>query len=354
MILVTGGAGFIGSNFILDWCKFSDEQVINLDKLTYAGNLMNLTSLKGSNQHEFIKADIRDNKLILEILHKYQPRAVINFAAESHVDRSIHGPRDFINTNIIGTYELLEAVNSYWINLQDSKKTEFKFLHISTDEVYGSLSQDDLSFTEKNQYKPNSPYSASKAASDHLVRAFNKTYQLPTVTTNCSNNYGPFQFPEKLIPLTINNIINNIKIPLYGNGLQIRDWLYVSDHCDALRLILSDGVIGNIYNIGGLNEKTNVDVISTICNKMDEELASHGDTSSINLITHVKDRAGHDKRYSIDISKVSDNLDWRPKETIESGIDKTIQWYLDNKKWVDSVLTGDYREWMKKNYSEIL
>lgn len=354
MILLTGGAGFIGSNFILDWCKFSDEQVINIDKLTYAGNLMNLSSLKGSKQLRFFNADIGDKELIAEILHKYKPRAVINFAAESHVDRSIHAPRDFINTNIIGTYELLEAVNSYWANLQDSMKTEFKFLHISTDEVYGSLLSEDPSFTEQNQYKPNSPYSASKAASDHLVRAFHKTYQLPTITSNCSNNYGPFQFPEKLIPLTINNIINVQKIPVYGNGLQVRDWLYVNDHCDALRLILSDGKIGEVYNIGGLNEKTNIEVISMLCNKMDKQIGAHKNVSSLSLITHVEDRAGHDTRYSIDISKISEVLDWKPKETFESGIDKTVKWYIDNQDWVDSVVTGDYIEWMKKNYSKIL
>ena len=353
MILVTGGAGFIGSNFILDWCRSSDEQVINIDKLTYAGNLMNLSSLKDSTQHEFFNVDIGNSNQLSKILKKYKPRAVINFAAESHVDRSIHGPRDFIYTNIIGTYELLEVVNSYWANLQDSQKADFKFMHISTDEVYGSLLPEDSSFTEKNQYKPNSPYSASKASSDHLVRAFNKTYQLPTITTNCSNNYGPFQFPEKLIPLTINNIIHNKKIPVYGDGMQVRDWLYVNDHCDALRLILSDGSIGDIYNIGGLNEKTNIDVISMICNRMDD-IKFKKDIPSINLIQHVKDRAGHDTRYSIDISKVSKTLDWKPKETFESGIDKTIKWYLDNQNWVDSVSTGEYVKWMKKNYSELL
>jgi len=353
MILVTGGAGFIGSNFILDWCNLSDEQIINIDKLTYAGNLMNLSSITQSDQYKFYKVDISNNELILEILKKHKPRAVINFAAESHVDRSIHGPRDFVNTNIMGTFELLEAVHSYWTNLHDSKKGEFKFMHISTDEVYGSLLKQDPSFTETNQYKPNSPYSATKAASDHLVRAFHKTYQLPVIISNCSNNYGPYQFPEKLIPLTINNILKDKKIPVYGSGLQIRDWLYVNDHCDALRVILKEGKIGETYNIGGLNEKANIDVISMICSKMDKQISANKESSSKNLITYVQDRAGHDKRYSVDISKISKSLNWQPKESFESGIDKTIKWYLDNQYWVDSVMTGDYIEWMKKNYSKI-
>ncbi|MDC0891141.1 dTDP-glucose 4,6-dehydratase [Gammaproteobacteria bacterium] len=351
MILVTGGAGFIGSNFIQHWISVSDEEVLNLDKLTYAGNLLNLNNLENRKQYKFIQGDILDSELIQSILQEYEPRAIINFAAESHVDRSIHGPKDFILTNILGTYELLEASKHYWQSLEDERKNKFRFLHISTDEVYGSLSKVDPSFTENNQHKPNSPYSASKASSDHLVRAYFKTYGLPVLTTNCSNNYGPFQFPEKLIPLVINNIFQKKDIPVYGNGLQIRDWLYVVDHCKAIKCVLDKGELGEIYNVGGMNEKKNIEVVSEICMLMDKKNYYSSSSSANELITYVEDRPGHDTRYAIDNSKISNKLKWTPKENFESGIEKTIKWYFDNKDWVHSVMTGEYRAWIAKQYS---
>ncbi len=351
MILVTGGAGFIGSNYINHFCSVSDEEVINLDKLTYAGNPLNLEHLFDSKQYKFIQGDIADKDLVLNILSKYKPRAIINFAAESHVDRSIKGPRDFILTNILGTYELLEASKHHWQNLEDNLKNEFRFLHISTDEVYGSLKSSDPGFSETNQYKPNSPYSASKASSDHLVRAYNKTYGFPVITTNCSNNYGPFQFPEKLIPLVINNILQNKEIPVYGNGLQIRDWLYVIDHCKAINCVLEKGKIGEIYNIGGKNEKKNIEVILEICSWVDINYNHSNQFFTEKLITYVKDRPGHDSRYAIDNSKIAKELNWNPKETFESGIEKTIKWYVDNQDWVLAVMNGEYKEWIKNQYS---
>lgn len=350
MILITGGAGFIGSNFIQHWVSCSDEEVLNIDKLTYAGNLLNLRSLDRSSQYQFIQGDIKNGELIYSILEKFKPRAIINFAAESHVDRSIRGPKEFILTNVLGTYELLEASKNYWQNLQDAQKEKFRFLHISTDEVYGSLSPVESSFKETNKYKPNSPYSASKASSDHLVRAYFKTYGVPVLTTNCSNNYGPFQFPEKLIPLVINNIFQNKEIPVYGNGLQVRDWLYVVDHCKALNCVLESGRIGEIYNIGGMNEKQNIDVVIDICTLMDKKNKIFSKPSSKELITYVDDRPGHDSRYAIDNSKITNELKWSPEETFESGIERTIEWYSKNKDWVLSVTSGEYREWIKNQY----
>lgn len=350
MILITGGAGFIGSNFIQHWVSCSDEEVLNIDKLTYAGNLLNLRSLDRSSQYQFIQGDIKNGELIYSILEKFKPRAIINFAAESHVDRSILGPKEFILTNVLGTYELLEASKNYWQNLQDAQKEKFRFLHISTDEVYGSLSPVESSFKETNKYKPNSPYSASKASSDHIVRAYFKTYGVPVLTTNCSNNYGPFQFPEKLIPLVINNIFQNKEIPVYGNGLQVRDWLYVVDHCKALNCVLESGRIGEIYNIGGMNEKQNIDVVLDICTLMDKKNKIFSKSSTKELITYVDDRPGHDSRYAIDNSKITNELKWSPEETFESGIERTIEWYSKNKDWVLSVTSGEYREWIKKQY----
>lgn len=350
MILITGGAGFIGSNFIEHWVSCSDEEVLNIDKLTYAGNLLNLRSLDHSSQYQFIQGDIKNGELIYSILEKFKPRAIINFAAESHVDRSIRGPKEFILTNVLGTYELLEASKNYWQNLQDAQKEKFRFLHISTDEVYGSLSPVESGFKETNKYKPNSPYSASKASSDHLVRAYFKTYGVPVLTTNCSNNYGPFQFPEKLIPLVINNIFQNKEIPVYGNGLQVRDWLYVVDHCKALNCVLESGRIGEIYNIGGMNEKQNIDVVLDICSLMDKKNKIFSKPSTKELITYVDDRPGHDSRYAIDNSKITNELKWSPEETFESGIERTIEWYSKNKDWVLSVTSGEYREWIKKQY----
>lgn len=350
MILVTGGAGFIGSNFVLDWVARSDEKVVNVDALTYAGNLENLVSLDGDARHRFVKGDIGDFNLIAGVLAEYHPRAIVNFAAESHVDRSIHGPEDFIQTNIVGTFRLLEAVRAYWNGLPESEKRDFRFLHVSTDEVYGSLAKDDAAFSETNRYEPNSPYSASKAASDHLVRAYNHTYGLPVLTTNCSNNYGPYHFPEKLIPLVIHNALAGKPLPIYGDGQQIRDWLYVKDHCSAIRRVLEAGRVGETYNIGGWNEKPNLDVVHTLCAILDE-LQPRPDGQSYKMqITFVKDRPGHDRRYAIDASKLERELGWRPAETFDTGIKKTVQWYLDNQGWVQNVTTGAYRAWVSKQY----
>jgi len=350
MIFVTGGAGFIGSNFVLDWLTQSDEKIVNLDKLTYAGNLKNLLSVAKDPQHIFIQGDIADTQLIDQILTQYQPRAIINLAAESHVDRSIHGPEDFIQTNILGTFHLLESVRTYWNNLSTAAKQNFRFLHVSTDEVYGSLAPNEPAFTENHRYQPNSPYSASKASSDHLVRAFHHTYGLPVLTTNCSNNYGPFQFPEKLIPLVIVNALAQKPLPIYGDGLQIRDWLFVLDHCSAIRRILEVGIPGEAYNIGGWNEKPNIEIVKTICTILEEiypNVAFH------DLITYVKDRPGHDRRYAINAIKIEKELGWKPAETFDTGIRKTIHWYLNNQEWVADIQTGAYREWIKKNYTEL-
>lgn len=352
MILVTGGAGFIGGNFVLDWLSNPDaEGIVNLDKLTYAGNLATLQSLSPDPRHVFVQGDIGDYDLVLCLLKKYQIRAVINFAAESHVDRSIHGPGDFIQTNVLGTFNLLEAVRDYWSELPESKKSSFRFLHVSTDEVYGSLSPSDPAFSEANSYQPNSPYSASKAASDHLVRAWHHTYGLPVLTTNCSNNYGPYHFPEKLIPLVILNALAGKSLPIYGDGQQIRDWLYVKDHCSAIRRVLEAGRLGDAYNVGGWNEKPNQDVVQTICSILDGLRPKADGISYATQITYVKDRPGHDRRYAIDATKLECELGWKPAETFETGIQKTIQWYLDNQEWTEGVLSGSYRDWVKKQYS---
>jgi dTDP-glucose 4,6-dehydratase len=354
MILVTGAAGFIGSNFVLDWlANSSAESIVNLDKLTYAGNLETLKSLKKHTRHVFVQGDISDYELVISLLIKYSIRAVVNFAAESHVDRSIHGPDDFIQTNVVGTFNLLEAVRTYWSGLPEAEKKDFRFLHVSTDEVYGSLSPTDSAFTESNAYQPNSPYSASKAASDHLVRAWHHTYGLPVLTTNCSNNYGPYHFPEKLIPLVILNALAGKPLPIYGDGQQIRDWLYVKDHCSAICRVLEAGKLGETYNVGGCNEKTNLDVVHTICSILDDLRPKADGTPYESQITYVKDRPGHDRRYAIDATKIERELGWRPVETFETGIRKTVQWYLDNQEWTDGVLSGSYRDWVKKQYSNI-
>ncbi|MDP1593538.1 MAG: dTDP-glucose 4,6-dehydratase [Gallionella sp.] len=386
MILVTGSAGFIGSNFVLDWCAQHDEAVISLDKLTYAGNLESLATLKDDPRHIFVQGDIGDAELVGKLLAEHRPRAVVNFAAESHVDRSIHGPEDFIQTNIVGTFHLLEAVRAYWQKLpspvsgggvggEGATKTDFRFLHVSTDEVYGSLTKDEPAFTETHRYEPNSPYSASKAASDHLVRAYHHTYGLPVLTTNCSNNYGPYHFPEKLIPLLIVNALAGKSLPVYGDGQQIRDWLYVKDHCSAIRCVLEKGKLGEVYNVGGWNEKANLDIVHTVCDLLDElrpmklvssewsvasgethhsPLTTHHSRSATyrSLITFVTDRPGHDRRYAIDARKIERELGWKPAETFETGIRKTVQWYLDNQEWVNNVLSGDYRQWVEKQYGE--
>ena len=349
-ILVTGGAGFIGSNFVLDWLAQSSEMVVNLDNLTYAGNLDNLASVKGNTSHMFVRGDIGDTELVSQLLAEHKPRAVLNFAAESHVDRSIHGPGAFIQTNIVGTFNLLESVRSYWSKLDEPSKAGFRFLHVSTDEVYGSLSKSDPAFTETNRYEPNSPYSASKAASDHLVRAYHHTYGLPVLTTNCSNNYGPYHFPEKLIPLCILNALSGKPLPIYGDGQQIRDWLYVKDHCSAVRRVLAAGKIGETYNVGGWNEKPNIEVVKTLCSILDELQPRTDGGSYMTQITYVADRPGHDRRYAIDATKLERELGWRPAETFETGIRKTVQWYLDNQAWVRNVTSGAYREWVGKQY----
>jgi dTDP-glucose 4,6-dehydratase len=352
MILITGGAGFIGGNFVLNWLTVpGHEGIVNLDKLTYAGNLATLASLRDDPRHIFVHGDIGDKELVAKLLKDHQPRAIVNFAAESHVDRSIHGPAEFVATNIVGTFNLLECAREYWNGLDDSAKKAFRFHHVSTDEVYGSLSATDPAFTETNSYEPNSPYSASKAASDHLVRAWFHTYGFPVVTTNCSNNYGPYHFPEKLIPLVILNALNSKPLPIYGDGQQIRDWLYVGDHCSAIRKVLASGTLGETYNIGGWNEKANIDVVKTICAILDELRPRVDGNSYVDQIIYVKDRPGHDRRYAIDASKVERELGWRPAETFETGIRKTVQWYLDNSVWVEGVVSGSYRDWLKKQYN---
>ncbi|MCF5233286.1 MULTISPECIES: dTDP-glucose 4,6-dehydratase [unclassified Pseudomonas] len=351
-ILVTGGAGFIGANFVLDWVAQTDEPVINLDKLTYAGNLENLSSIEGDKRHVFVQGDIADTQLVQRLLAEHQPRAILNFAAESHVDRSIHGPEDFIETNVVGTFRLLEAVRTYWKGLDADAQQSFRFLHVSTDEVYGSLAKDDPAFTETHQYEPNSPYSASKAASDHLVRAYHHTYGLPVLTTNCSNNYGPYHFPEKLIPLMIVNALAGKALPVYGDGQQIRDWLYVKDHCSAIRRVLEAGTVGEVYNVGGWNEKPNLDIVHTVCALLDELRPQAEGKPYSDQIAYVTDRPGHDRRYAIDARKLERELGWKPAETFETGIRKTVEWYLDNQGWVSNIQSGSYREWVEKNYAE--
>ena len=349
-ILVTGGAGFIGSNFVLDWLAGSDEPVVNLDKLTYAGNLQNLAPLDGNPRHVFVHGDFGDAALVDRLLAQHQPRAVVNFAAESHVDRSIHGPGEFIQTNIVGTFHLLESVRAYWNGLAEGPKAAFRVLHVSTDEVYGSLAKAEPAFTETHRYEPNSPYSASKAASDHLVRAYHHTYGLPVLTTNCSNNYGPLHFPEKLIPLMIVNALAGKPLPVYGDGQQIRDWLYVKDHCSAIRRVLDAGRSGETYNIGGWNEMPNLDIVHTVCALLDELRPRADGKPYTDQITFVTDRPGHDRRYAIDARKIEQELGWKPAETFATGIRKTVQWYLDNQDWVANVQSGGYRDWLTKQY----
>jgi len=345
-VLVTGGAGFIGSNFVHTWLAQHDEVLVNLDKLTYAGNLRNLRALAGDRRHHFVQGDIGDTSLVSQLLATHQPRAVLHFAAESHVDRSIHGPMDFIQTNVVGTFQLLESVRAYWAGLDDQAKQDFRFLHVSTDEVYGSLAPEAPAFSERNLYEPNSPYSASKAASDHLVRAWHHTYGLPVLTTNCSNNYGPYHFPEKLIPLVIHNALAGKPLPIYGDGQQVRDWLYVEDHCKALMRVLQDGRLGETYNVGGWNEKPNIEVVRTLCSLLDELQPRADGQSYATQMTFVKDRLGHDRRYAIDARKLERELGWRPEETFESGLRKTVQWYLGHGDWVEEVTSGSYRAWI--------
>ncbi|MFL9879131.1 dTDP-glucose 4,6-dehydratase [Herbaspirillum rhizosphaerae] len=351
MIFVTGGAGFIGSNFILDWLAKNDEAVVNFDKLTYAGSMNNLVSVSQDPRHIFVQGDIGDKVRVAALFAQYKPRAIIHFAAESHVDRSIHGPAAFIETNVNGTFGLLEAVRAHWASLPDADKVTFRFLHVSTDEVYGTLGTHDAPFTETSQYAPNSPYSASKAASDHLVRSYHHTYGLPTLTTNCSNNYGPYHFPEKLIPLIIANALSGKPLPVYGDGQQVRDWLYVSDHCAAIRRVLEAGVPGEVYNIGGWNEKTNLDVVHVLCDILDR-LSPKSAGSYRDQITFVADRLGHDRRYAIDARKIERDLGWKPMETFETGIRKTVQWYLENQAWVADIQSGEYLKWVDQNYSQ--
>lgn len=357
-ILVTGGAGFIGSNFILNWLAQTDEHVINLDKLTYAGNIENLASLTDDQRYIFSHGDIGDTEFVSNLLKQYRPRAILNFAAESHVDRSIHGPDDFIETNILGTFRLLEAVRTYWGKLEDNEKAKFRFLHVSTDEVYGTLAPDAPAFTESHRYEPNSPYSASKASSDHLARAYHHTYGLPVLTTNCSNNYGPYQFPEKLIPLVIHNALAGKPLPVYGDGQQVRDWLFVSDHCSAIRRVLEAGKVGEVYNIGGLNEKANLDIVYSICDLLESLVPESPHSRSggkpegfRGLIQFVKDRPGHDRRYAINADKINKELNWQPLETFETGISKTVHWYLDNQDWVKHIVSGEYRHWIEQQYA---
>ena len=350
MILVTGCAGFIGSNFVHTWLSQHDEPVVNLDKLTYAGNLDNLSSLASDPRHVFVQGDIGDRALVDKLLADHQPRAVLNFAAESHVDRSIHGPGDFIQTNVVGTFNLLESVRAYWFALPAAQQVAFRFLHVSTDEVYGTLAPQDPPFAETNPFEPNSPYAASKASSDHLVRAWHHTYGLPVVTTNCSNNYGPFHFPEKLIPLVILNALAGKPLPIYGDGQQVRDWLFVTDHCHAIARVLESGSIGETYNVGGWNEKANIDVVKTICARLDQLRPRTDGKPYAEQITYVKDRPGHDRRYAIDARKIERDLGWKPQETFESGIEKTVRWYLDHPEWVAGVTSGEYRKWLGKQY----
>ena len=349
MILVTGGAGFIGSNFVLNWLSECDEPVLNLDALTYAGNLENLASLSGNSSHLFVRGDIADKGLIERLLIEHLPRAILHFAAESHVDRSISGPDAFVQTNVVGTHVLLDAARHYWQALDGQHKADFRFLHVSTDEVYGTLGANDAPFTEVTPYAPNSPYSASKAGSDHLVRAYHHTYGVPTLTTNCSNNYGPYQFPEKLIPLVINNALSEKALPIYGDGMNVRDWLYVSDHCSGIRRVLEAGEPGQVYNIGGWNEMPNIDIVKIICGLLDE-LRPRANGTYADLISFVQDRPGHDRRYAIDARKMEGELDWRPAETFHSGIRKTVEWYLANLDWVQNVTSGAYRDWVASQY----
>lgn len=351
MILVTGGAGFIGSNFVLDWLAQNDEGVVNVDKLTYAGNLNTLRSLQSDVRHVFVRADICDRAALDEILARHKPRAVLHFAAESHVDRSIHGPAEFVQTNVVGTFTLLEAVRAFWGALPLPERHAFRFLHVSTDEVFGSLSADDPQFSETTAYAPNSPYSASKAGSDHLVRAYHHTYGLPVLTTNCSNNYGPHHFPEKLIPLMIQHALEGKSLPIYGDGKNVRDWLYVTDHCAAIRTVLSEGRVGETYNVGGWNEKTNLEVVETLCTLLDE-MNPKGAGSYSDQITYVTDRPGHDRRYAIDASKLERELGWKPAETFETGLRKTVDWYLKHQDWVSDVTSGEYRNWVETNYAQ--
>lgn len=349
-LLVTGSAGFIGANFVLDWLSLGNETVVSVDKLTYAGNLANLHALDGDSRHLFVKGDIADKHLIMRLLNEHQPRAIINFAAESHVDRSIKGPEEFVQTNVVGTFRLLEAAREYHQSLPEAQAAKFRLLHVSTDEVYGSLAPSDPAFHEERKYEPNSPYSASKAASDHFVRAYQHTYGLPVLTTNCSNNYGPYHFPEKLIPLVIHSALSGKPLPVYGDGQQVRDWLYVKDHCAAIRRVLEAGTPGETYNIGGCNEKTNLEVVHVLCDMLDQECPRTDARSYREQITFVKDRPGHDRRYAIDASKIQRELGWAPSETFESGIRKTVRWYLDNQGWVTNVTSGAYRDWVSRQY----
>jgi len=349
--LVTGGAGFIGSNFVLDWIDKVGSRVVNLDKLTYAGNMANLASIENDPRHVFVRGDIADRNLVRLLLSEHQPWAIVNFAAESHVDRSIHGPEDFVHTNVNGTFSLLDEVRTYHSALGTKEKERFRFLHVSTDEVYGSLEAEDPPFSETTPYAPNSPYSATKAASDHLVRAYHHTYGMPTLTTNCSNNYGPYQFPEKLIPLMILNAISGKRLPIYGDGLNVRDWLYVGDHCEAIRTILLKGRIGDTYNIGGNSEKTNMEVVKTVCAVLDELRPDSRFTPHTSLLAFVKDRPGHDRRYAMDTRKIEHELGWKPRESFTSGIRKTVEWYLDNLSWVEDVGSGAYQNWLETNYA---
>jgi dTDP-glucose 4,6-dehydratase len=349
-LLVTGGAGFIGSCFVRDWFAQSDEALVNLDKLTYAGNLANLAGLAADARHVFVQGDIGDTALLAGLLAQHQPRAVVNFAAESHVDRSIHGAPDFLQTNVVGTFRLLEAVRAYWGALQGAASQDFRLLHVSTDEVYGSLSPTDAAFAETNRYEPNSPYAATKAASDHLVRAWHHTHGLPVLTTNCSNNYGPYHFPEKLIPLVIHHALAGKPLPIYGDGQQVRDWLYVGDHCSAIRAVLAGGRLGETYNIGGWNEKTNLEVVHTLCKLLDDMQPRSDGQSYATQVTFVTDRPGHDRRYAIDARKIEQELGWRPAETFETGLTKTVRWYLDNAQWVQDVTSGAYRDWVGQQY----
>lgn len=349
MLLVTGGAGFIGSNFVLDWLRLRDSPIVNLDKLTYAGNLENLAPIRDDPRHVFVQGDICDEALVASLLDRHKPEAIVHFAAESHVDRSIVGADAFIQTNVVGTYRLLESARRYWLTLEGERRDRFRFLHVSTDEVFGSLGPDDPAFSEETPYRPNSPYSASKAASDHLVRAYRETHGLPTLTTNCSNNYGPLQFPEKLIPLMIVNALAGKSLPVYGDGMNVRDWLYVADHCDGIRTVLDRGRVGETYNIGGSSERPNLDIVRTVCAVVDEYKPDPAGPRS-GLITYVKDRPGHDRRYAMDTRKIERELGWRPTETLETGLRKTVRWYLDNQAWVQHVMSGEYREWIDVNY----
>jgi dTDP-glucose 4,6-dehydratase len=351
MILVTGGAGFIGSNFVLDWLAGCDEPVVNLDKLTYAGNLANLESLAGDPRHMFVRGDIADRELVEKLLAEYRVRAIVHFAAESHVDRSIHGPEDFVATNIVGTFRLLEATRSYWSALGATDKDTFRFLHVSTDEVFGTLAPTDPAFHEENQYRPNSPYAASKASSDHLVRGYHHTYGLPVVTTNCSNNYGPWQFPEKLIPLCIHRAVHGEPLPIYGDGKQVRDWLYVGDHCTAIRRVLEAGRTGEVYCVGGSSEMANIDVVNLLCRILDEDKPRADGKPYATQITYVTDRPGHDRRYAINHEKITSELGWRPSESFDSGLRKTVRWYLDHPQWVADVTSGAYRDWVNSHYA---